>query len=40
MSFMLTLPAISRSDSLPARYCRIMRIAACSAPFFTSWWSE
>ena len=33
MSFWLRLPAISRRDSPPARYCRIIRIAACSAPF-------
>jgi len=38
MSFWLRLPAISRSDSPPALYCRIIRIAACSAPLFTSWW--
>jgi len=37
MGFRLKLPAISRSDNPPARYCLIMRIAACLAPFFTSW---
>lgn len=38
MSFRLRLPAISRKDSPPARCCRMILIAACSASFFTSWW--
>ena len=38
MRFRLRSPAISRKDSPPARYCLIIRIAACSTPFFTSWW--
>ena len=37
-SFWLRLPAISRRDIPPARYCRIIRIVVCSTPFSTSWW--